>query len=64
MPMLTGRTSSHLPPRSRPTSPAEELVLTGAIRRDPKYLVSYVDIDDDGNLRLIQYVPTEPRRAA
>lgn len=56
--------SRSVPPRGRPSGPAQELLLTGAIGPRPKYLIRFVDADEEGEPRLIEYVPLTPRRVA
>jgi hypothetical protein len=55
---------NRLPPRSRPTTPAAQLLVCGRITPRTEMLVQYVEADDEGNLRLIQYIPEQPRRVA
>jgi hypothetical protein len=58
------RCGNRLPPRSRPSTPAEQLLICGRISPSMENLVEYVDTDDEGNLRLVQYIPVAPRRVA
>jgi hypothetical protein len=56
--------SNRVPPRRRPTTPAEEQLLVGRVSRRPLFFVSFVDTDEEGTPRLIQYVPDSPRIVA
>jgi hypothetical protein len=54
---------NRLPPTRRPRTPAEQMLACGRVSPDAELLVSFVDSDEEGNLRLVEYV-AERQRAA
>lgn len=55
---------NRLPPTRRPRNAAEQMLVCGRRSRDAQLLVSFVDSDEEGNLRLVEYVAESPRWAA